>query len=109
MMNYVYLISNGSGFYKVGFTRNWFKRFNQYLEYNPASQPISIVTTYSKTKMALESAIHSEITAMGYEFEKNLFNNATEWFKPTEEFAKELEEKGLSAFKACKNRKVVYF
>lgn len=109
MTNYVYLITNGCGDYKVGFTRNWTRRYNQYLEHNPKTKQLSMVATYGKTKMALESAIHREITAMGYKFEKNLFNNATEWFKPTEEFAKELEEKGLSAFKACKNRKVMCF
>jgi hypothetical protein len=108
MTNYVYLITNGCGCYKVGFTRNWLRRLNQYIEYNPDTRAISTVATYGKTKMALEKVIHSEITAMGYKFKKNLFHNETEWFEPTEEFAEELKEKGLLAFKACKNRKVVY-
>lgn len=98
----IYLIKseqrNGT-LYKVGFTTNLIKRMAQYKSHNPNTQLLETVATYGKTKRHLESVIHSEITYN--------FVNDSEWFFVPIEYEKDFESKGLSQFKACKNRKII--
>ena len=107
-MNYVYLITNGCGDYKVGFTRNIEKRLAHYQAHNPRTELISFCKVQTKTKMQLETSLHTEIEKMGYAFIKTLFNSSTEWFTPSEELANQLESDGLKVFDSCKNRIVYY-
>lgn len=107
-MNIVYLITNGCGSYKIGFTRNLEKRMSHYYSHNPATKLINFVNVQNKTKFQLETELHNELKKMGYKFIINIFDgSATEWITPNETFKKELDKNGLKCFNACKNR-IVY-
>lgn len=96
-------------YFKVGFTSNLFKRIIPYATHNANIEIIELIETYKKTKMSLETEIHNEIIAMGYEFQtKKLMGIEikTEWFFVPMNKEQEFEQAGLSQFKACKNRKI---
>jgi hypothetical protein len=78
-------------------------RLRAYVTHNPNLKILGMVKIYSKTKRQLENAVHKEIEKMGYSFYSQ-YGIKTEWFKPNKEFAKQLNQNGLNAFNACKNR-----
>ena len=94
--------------FKVGYATDIERRFSVgYWGHNAGMIPLEIIITYRKTKMRLETAIHKEIEAMGYEFITTPDGITREWFfVPLGEDA-EFEHKGLAQFKACKGRKVI--
>ena len=106
----IYLIKdekrNGT-FFKVGFATNIDRRFSQYFGHNAGMQPLEMIITYKKTKMQLETAIHEEITAMGYEFVTTPDGKEREWFFVPLGEDVEFEKKGLAQFKSCKRRKII--
>lgn len=108
----IYLIKQEArtgSYFKVGFTNNIFKRIIPYATHNANVELLEIVETYKKTKMALETEIHSEIITKGYKFQtKKLMGIeiSTEWFFVPMDKEQEFEQAGLSQFKSCKNRKI---
>lgn len=96
---------NGT-YFKIGFTHNLLKRLIPYATHNPNYKLIETIKTYKKTSRQLESEIHNEIIAMGYNFKVAENGITTEWFFVPMEKEKEFEQNGLSQFKACKNRKI---
>lgn len=101
----IYLIKSGD-YYKVGYTSNFMIRLRAYVTHNPNLKVLGMVKIYSKTKRQLENAVHNEIEKMGYKFYSQ-YGITTEWFKPNEEFAEQLNKNGLNAFKTCKNRQFI--
>lgn len=99
-------VRNGT-FFKVGYTTNLVKRLIPYFTHNPNAELLETIKTYKKTKCNLETEIHEEITKMGYTFKVAKNGTVTEWFFVPKEKEKDFEEKGLSQFKACKDR-VIY-
>ena len=103
----IYLVKsearNGT-FFKVGYTTNLAKRLIPYFTHNPNIELLETIKTYKKTKCNLETEIHEEITKMGYTFKVAKNGTVTEWFFVPKEKEKDFEAKGLSQFKACKNR-----
>lgn len=107
----IYLIKdekrNGT-YFKVGYATNIERRFSTgYWGHNVGMIPLEIIITYSKTKMQLETAIHEEIEAMGYEFITTPDGKTREWFFVPLGEDIEFEHKGLAQFKACKGRKII--
>lgn len=98
-------IRNGS-YFKVGYATNM-SRFKAYATHNANVELLEIIPTYSKTKHNLETLIHNELIALGYEFAINQNNNRKEFFFVSIENEQEFINKGLSQFKACKNRKII--
>ena len=105
----VYLIKeeirNGT-YFKVGFTHNIAERLKQYYTHNPECKLLETIATYRKTKRQLETEIHAEVKAMGFEFKVAPNGTMTEWFFVPQYCEKEFERKGLKQFKACKGRKI---
>ena len=91
-------------YFKVGYTANLVKRLVPYFTHNPAFELLEVVKTYKKTKHTLETEIHNEILAKGYQFKVAKNGTLTEWFFVPKEKEKEFEQAGLAQFKACKNR-----
>lgn len=96
-------VRNGT-YFKVGYTANLLKRLIPYFSHNPNFELLETIETYKKTKLRLEKEIHQEIIGMGYTFKVSKIGIITEWFFVPREKEKDFEEKGLSQFKACKNR-----
>lgn len=109
MKNTIYLVANGNGYYKVGFTRDLDRRMDDYFSYNPSTKLISTLNTYTKTYMQVETAFHHEIEALGYTWFCSDTGKETEWFYPDRQTAKKLRRKGLAYFKVAKNRSVTVF
>lgn len=111
-MAYIYLLVNegkmGASF-KVGYTHNLQARMRQYATHNDQAQLISAVITQERSKRAVETAFHSEIKKMGYEFNHStlLWNIQTEWFTVSysDPFYTSLMNNGLQAFQVGKGRK----
>ena len=92
-------------YFKIGYTNN-LNRFNAYITHNANIQLLETVETYRKTKHRLETAIHNELKAKGYQFVNNYGIN-TEWvFVPLEQ-EERFQRLGLRQFKVCKGRKVI--
>lgn len=103
----VYLIKSegrDGSYFKVGFTYNIVKRLIPYFTHNPNVELLEVIETYHKTKRQLETDIHSEILSKGYVFQVAPNGTITEWFFIPRSEEKDFETKGLSQFKACKNR-----
>lgn len=94
---------NGTWF-KVGFTTNLAQRLIPYFTHNPSCQLLETIKTYRKTRQQLETEIHAEIVKMGFQFNTAPNGSKTEWFFVPAFCETEFEKKGLSQFKACKNR-----
>ena len=92
--------------YKVGYTTNLVQRLVPYFTHNPCFDIVETAKTQRKTRHALETAIHSEIKAMGYSFKVAKNGSITEWFFVPAEQEKEFEHKGLAQFKAMKGRTI---
>ena len=92
-------------YYKIGFAKDISKRMNYYGTHNPNAKLLEFCITYEKTKHQLETAIHEEVKALGYEFVEQ-FGVEREWFFVPMDKEVEFEAKGLKQFKACKNRQV---
>ena len=105
----IYLIKsearNGT-YFKIGFTHNLFNRLIPYATHNPNYKLLETIKTYRKTSRQLETEIHTEIIKLGYNFKVADNGITTEWFLVPIEKEKEFEQKGLSQFKACQNRKI---
>lgn len=105
----VYLIKeevrNGT-YFKIGFTHNITERLRQYYTHNPECKLLETIDTYRKTKHQLETEIHAEVKAMGFEFKVAPNGTVTEWFFVPQYCEKEFEHKGLKQFKACQGRKI---
>ena len=111
MTNYIYLMKDEKkdfALFKVGFTSDMEQRFKSYATHNPLIECISYIRTYEKSKRFVETMIHQEIESKDYKFITAKINGkTTEFFKVdyNDSFYKELNEKGLNAFKFTKNRK----
>lgn len=99
----VYLIQDKKrdcSLFKVGYTDKPIGRKAGYKSHNGQFILIDTVATYRKTKHHLETAIHNEIKAKGYEYTRK------EWFIVPIDQEDEFAQLGLTQFKACKKRKV---
>lgn len=111
MTNYIYLMKDEKkdfALFKVGFTSDMERRFTHYTTHNPLIECISYIRTYEKSKRFVETMIHQEIRSKGYKFiTARIDGKTTEFFKVSydDSFYKELNEKGLNAFKFARNRK----
>ena len=105
----IYLVKspdrNGTWF-KVGFTSNLMMRLTHYYTHNPNFELLETVDTYKKTKHKLETEIHNEISALGFNFKVAKNGTKTEWFFIPKENEEEFERNGLGQFKAVKGRKI---
>ena len=93
--------------FKVGYTKDIDRRMVAYATHNPAAELLDAMVTYTKTKMQLETAIHTEIAALGCEFVTAADGTQTEWFRVAYDSAlfADLTTKGLAVFAACQGRK----
>jgi hypothetical protein len=98
-------VRNGT-YFKVGYAHDIFNRLRAYVTHNPNVKLLETVKTYGKTKHQLETAIHNEITALGYTFKVADNGITTEWFFVPMDKEAEFEKNGLAQFKACKGRKI---
>jgi hypothetical protein len=104
----VYLIKQEArtgSYFKIGYTKN-LARFNAYITNNANVKILETVDTYKKTKHQLETAIHNELKAQGFDFVRN-YGIMTEWVFIDIAQEEAFECKGLAQFKACKNRKII--
>ena len=105
----IYLIKdekrNGT-YFKVGYTSNLAKRMKQYHTHNADIVLLETIETKAKTKHQLETAIHEELTQMGYTFKLINDGTLTEWFFVDIDHEREFETAGLAQFKSCKGRKI---
>lgn len=107
-MNYIYLIKNNKGQYKVGFTCDLQRRMNEY-KYKSKDLEVELLSfcrTQVNKKHKREVLAHKEIAKKGCIFAINENGNRLEWFYPTKTLQKALDRKGLKALATYKNNKV---
>ena len=107
MVYFIKSVSRDGTYFKVGYTHNLMQRLIPYFTHNPNVELLETIKTYHKTKQNLETEIHKEIVAMGYNFKIAKNGTVTEWFFVPKDKEKEFENNGLAQFKACKNR-IIY-
>ena len=86
---------------KIGYTsRLLAERLRQYATHNPNVVLLEWVQVYRKTKRTLETALHSNLTALGYEFIRTQ-GIRTEWIALANKHSIP-----LATLDACKGRKI---
>ena len=86
---------------KIGYTsRRLAERLRQYATHNPNIVLLEWVQVYRKTKRTLETALHSELKDLGYDF-VNTQGIRTEWIALPNKCSV-----SLATLAACKGRKV---